>query len=62
MTAFKIVTNQTTGRNTYYLDCVRVSKEKFYNIEKLCQIKGMNYNSSVSLRHKNRIYDFYHYN
>lgn len=62
MTAFKIVTNQTTNKNRYYLDFKRVSKDRFYDTQLLCQLKGMNYNSSLTISHKNKIYDMFSYN
>ena len=46
----------------YYVDNKRVSCDKYYDKEVLCQVKGMRYNSSYLYNNKGRIVVVHHYN
>lgn len=45
---FKIVDTGYQRNIYYFIDNKRVSSDKYYDKEVLCQVKGMRYNSSIS--------------
>lgn len=59
---FKEVTNTRTGKKSFYVDNTKVSEYVYSFKTLLCRRTGNNYNSSLTYRKNNGIYNVYSMN
>ena len=59
---FKTTVNKTTNKKTYFIDNKRVSFDKFDEKQIICKLKGLSYNSSLTISNKKYIYHYFSFN